>query len=128
MIPKFRAWNKRTESFIDYGDLMLDLKNAKVYAGDVGISEYTIDVTKQVILMQHTGLVDKYGTEIYEGDILYFEPFETHSNNRVVEYIDGAYRGRLIRNGYSELLAECVYETKIIGNIWENPELLEVAE
>ena len=79
-------------------------------------------------LCQSTGLKDKNGVEIFEGDILYFDPYETHSNDRVVEYIDGAYRGRLIRNGYSKLLAECVYETKVIGNIYENPELLEVAE
>ena len=128
MIPKFRVWNKKTESFIDYGDLMLDLKNAKVYAGDVGIPEYTMDVTKQVILMQYTGLKDKNGVEIYEGDILYFEPYGTHTNDRVVEYIDGAYHGRLIRNGYSKLLAECVYETKVIGNVYENQGLLEVSE
>ena len=72
-----------------------------------------------------TGLKDMNGVEIYEGDILYFEPHETHSNDRVVEYIDGAYHGRLIRNGYSKLLAECVYETRVIGNIYENPELLK---
>ena len=34
MTPKFRVWNEKTESFIDYGDLMLDLKNGKVYSGD----------------------------------------------------------------------------------------------
>ena len=66
MIPKFRVWNKKTESFIDYGDLMLDLKNGKVYAGDVGMPEYTIDVTNQVILMQSTGLKDQNGVEIFE--------------------------------------------------------------
>ena len=119
---KFRAWDfdeKRMHDVlvIDWLNYLVDL--------DFGNIERPFERVK---LMQYTGLKDKYGTEIYEGDILYLEPFKTHSNDRVVEHIDGAYHGKLIRNGYSKLLSECVYETKIIGNIYENLELLEAAE
>lgn len=141
---KFRAWQKYHKKMVEVTSISFD------DTGEIdGVTTFVENQAPQRInykdgllggfflkdergmvleLMQYTGLVDKYGTEIYEGDILYFEPFETHSNDRIVEYIDGAYHGKLIRNGYSELLAECVYETKVIGNIYSNPELLEVAE
>ena len=118
MIPKFRAYHEETGTMFDV--LCFDLDDNKIWSYD---QSYELNKCK---IMQSTGLKDKNGVEIYEGDILYFEPYETHLNDRVVEYIDGAYHGRLILNGYSKLLAECVYETRVIGNIYENPELLEV--
>ena len=121
---KFRAWDKLNESMCDVANIDFMTKVVELRHT---VPFYFLPFS-EVALMQSTGLKDKNGVEIYEGDILYFEPYKTHSNDRVVEYIDGAYHGRLIRNGYSKLLAECVYETKIIGNIWRNPELLEVSE
>ena len=122
---KFRAWWIEQEVMCDvdvigFSEGAITVSNENTTYKHLGLNE--------VELMQYTGLKDKNGVEIFEGDILYYEPYETHSNDRVVEYIDGAYHGRLIRNGYSKLLAECVYETEIIGNIWESPELLEVAK
>lgn len=125
MTPKFRVWNEKTESFIDYGDLMLDLKNGKVYSGDVGIPEYTIDVTNQVILMQSTGLKDKNGKDIFEGDIVRVTDGGIGTicglDELYMWYIDGEVQNRLFDINQS-------YYIEVIGNIHESPELMEVAE
>lgn len=141
MIPKFRVWNKKTESFINYGDLMLDLKNGKVYAGDVGMPEYTIDVTKQVVLMQSTGLEDKNGVDIYEGDIVEIKQqgsidkyIPNNSVNEIV-YKDSAFCvketwgiGGIEWPIIAGLYYKASEEFEVLGNIYENPELLEVAK
>ena len=133
MIPKFRVWNEKTESFIDYGDLMLDLKNGKVYSGDVGIPEYTIDVTNQVILMQYTGCRDKNGIEIYEGDVIK----DKYDKIWLVQWYVGAFvitnkipdsDGQDSTYSYFNNLSNHHFYFEVIGNMWENPELLEVVE
>ena len=130
---KFRAWNEKTESFIDYGDLMLDLKNGKVYSGDVGIPEYTIDVTNQVILMQYTGCRDKNGLEIFEGDVIK----DKYDKIRLVQRYVGAFvitnkipdsDGQESTYSYFNNLSNHHFYFEVIGNMWENPELLEVVE
>ena len=132
-MPKFRVWNKKTESFIDYGDLILNLKNGKVYAGDVGMPEYTIDVTKQVILMQYTGLKDKNGIEIFEGDILSYamEEYEpstdTYVENRRHAEVKH-YRGCFFADYLLNVTLSDGRGVQVIGNVYENPELLEVSE
>ena len=133
MIPKFRVWNEKTESFIDYGDLMLDLKNGKVYSGDVGIPEYTIDVTNQVILMQYTGCRDKNGIEIYEGDVIK----DKYDKIWLVQRYVGSFvitnkipdsDGQESTYSHFSNVSNHHFYFEVIGNMWENPELLEVVE
>ena len=133
MTPKFRVWNEKTESFIDYGDLMLDLKNGKVYSGDVGIPEYTIDVTNQVILMQYTGCRDKNGIEIYEGDVIK----DKYDKTWLVQWYVGAFvitnkipdsDGQTTTYSHFSNMSNHHFYFEVIGSMWENPELLEVVE
>ena len=133
MTPKFRVWKEKTESFIDYGDLMLDLKNGKVYSGDVGIPEYTIDVTNQVILMQYTGCREKNGIEIYEGDVIK----DKYDKVWLVQRYVGSFvitnkipdsDGQESTYSYFNNLSNHHFYFEVIGNMWENPELLEVVE
>lgn len=121
---KFRAWDKEEEKIIDW-QYLIDYCDIDYLFGNIEENPKR-DTIPDFDVMQYTGLKDQKGVEIYEGDILYFEPYETHGNDRIVEYMDGAYRGRLIRNGYSQLLSDCVYETRVIGNVYENPELLDI--
>ncbi|EMW0678448.1 DNA-packaging protein [Enterococcus faecium] len=135
MITRFRAWNKKTQSFIDYGDLVLDLRSGKIYAGDIGLVESTIDVTDQIELMQSTGLKDKNGVEIFEGDVV------SVSVRNGFDYLDN--KVCIVKNSidYSGLVCATVdedleyqifntelfeeYTYEVIGNIYENSELLE---
>lgn len=84
---------------------------------------------------QYTGLRDKNGKEIYEGDILDGSWINPMTNEMVkklyeVSYDQGRYLAKLI--GYHPYGTTMLYfENKIaevIGNKWDNPELLEVTE
>ena len=121
MIPKFRAWLKNENKMmevrvIDWNNEVVDLFNPHI--------EIPLD---KIELMQSTGLHDKNGKEIFEGDIL-----DTIDGllNGVVEYrIDlGMWTNSLLRYNNFERLCNIANSREIIGNIYENPKLLEVIE
>ncbi|MDB1690171.1 YopX family protein [Enterococcus casseliflavus] len=133
MIPKFRAWEPDTKFMND---------QVRVTSNRFGDGEVLVEDTdgfgwievKPEYLMQSTGLKDKNGMEIFEGDLVkvsvdngfdylfeelsIVEPSKIHSGlvcslkSHEAEY-------RII---HAEILG---YEYEVVGNIYENPELLE---
>ena len=89
---------------------------------------------RQYILMQFTGLKDKNGKEIYEGDIVKYqglEGFDYEDKEETISevaFIDGAFvpvylSTRNHHNSDDEMII--VEDLEVIGNIYETPELLE---
>ena len=125
MRPKFRAWLKKEQKMDNYIDHISWLEDELYCIGD-GIT-YMVSA-EDLVLMQSTGLVDKNGKEIFEGDIVkmskdvYSEP----TYYEVVRHYGGAYRLESKQHGCELWLRHT--DCKVVGNIYENLELLEDKE
>lgn len=100
-----------------YGYLYKNVADDKFVIDDSIVVEKTIG--------QYTGLTDWSGKQIYEGDVL---SDETYTNVKgVVRFKNGRYETGI---GNEQSLIEDMqeYELEIIGNIYENPELLEATK
>lgn len=107
---KFRAWDKRANRFVDSG---IQFNNTTMRLATI----------PDIILMRYTGLKDKNDKEIYEGDILKIAEY----GNCVVETDGGCcYQIDSAEMGCYSLCDIATIETlEVIGNIYENPELIE---
>ena len=122
MIPKFRAWLKQYEKMDnDIGEMYFENGEFKYIGDDVHYKR----LPEHVILMQSTGLKDRNSVEIFEGDIVtmakdvYSEP----TYYEVVRHRGGAYRLESKQHGCELWLRHT--DCDVVGNIYENPELLE---
>ena len=133
MIPRFRAWHKTWEEmgkvkrirFDDEGNVTTVLLRGR----DLGTNTHADEIE----LMQSTGLKDKNGKEIFEGDILIVS--DEHSWVEVVSYNQGKAmfiteeinrEFKVPETPLYDLFNTNIFKFEIIGNIYENQELSEV--
>ena len=134
MIPKFRAWDKETKSMNGMAEIYRNRnQEIELHPRD-----------KNIILMQSTGLKDKNGKEIFEGDILEIQGIRMVVKFGSYEYIESSKsNGHTLGVVYDGLgfYVECINaadpdrispfepktlkESYVIGNRFETPELLE---
>ncbi|MBC1452893.1 hypothetical protein HB790_12145 [Listeria welshimeri] len=137
----FRAFVKRKKKMLPVTDLCFNETEAVGVSG-CGNAKCTLCVDwysfDDVLLMQYTGLKDKNGKKIFEGDIVAFSEDDFHVFNSQVEYFsEDGYPAFDIKvpsdyyfdsNVFSEVSMSGLHEIEVIGNIHENPELMEGTE
>ena len=130
MIPRYRAWDKEFKEMVQVDALIFDEQIIKATYKNGNIVKEDL---KNYVLMQSTGLKDKNGKEIFEGDVLCDEGLEQEEEfvYVVVSYEDGMWICTQITNddeGYGGALNEFIDGYSVIDNIYENPDLLEVKQ
>lgn len=128
---EFRAWHKKYKYMARVADISFNRKVVNLNAADICKIE-------DIELMQYTGLKDKNGVKIFEGDILKYPDNDEKDCIGVVEYghfncscCHAVFGFTTINNkGWEiDMLVNDKEETplyEVIGNIYENPEFLEV--
>ena len=116
---KFRMWNKFRPEMVYATNNHYISFNGFVY-WQFGFDSVTPLDPDEYILMQYTGLKDKNGREIYEGDIAVKEGFNHVVG--VITYQAPDHNLVSIKSGMAHSLH--VGELEVIGNIYESPELI----
>lgn len=134
---KFRVWDKANERMLNIETLCLSfspngvLTSIYTYGPDfsndpevIGHDEPDLD---DVTIEQYTGLDDKNGKPIYEGDVIKsnYKYAQPKVSQIIIENGNSYILGEDLATGNEMLVSDHISEIKVIGNVHENPELLE---
>lgn len=114
---KFRIWSeedKQYRSDIRVSDLVIDIDGAPSTIYSAEGDRFDIE--------QYTGLKDMNGKEIYEGDVVRW--MDDYDENAYINFDEGCFWVSWPINS-ERINGDMVDDLEIIGNIHENPELLE---
>ena len=130
MIPKFRAWDEELKLMLDVP--LIDFKKRGVVGEHWGFGETNFLSFDDIELMQSTGLKDKNGKEIFEGDVIAIEVDDTETpiNARVFQNSKiGVLMFHVFEDNEDvpmvELLEDNSVAFEIIGNVWEDGDLID---
>lgn len=128
MILRYRAWLKEDKEMIDVEEIHLE--NGELdFIGDAITWMCKSD---DCVLMQSTGLRDKNGKEIFEGDILKVTNLSSwlevvSFNEDKAMFVSKETKRKVEETPLYDLFNTDIFEVEIIGNIHTNPELAEIS-
>lgn len=130
MIPKYRAWKKAGKELGRVGQITFELDGSVSHVLFKGkFLDFNVPIN-EIILMQSTGLFDRNGKEIFEGDILDYRGRKAlvrwHGSYASFIYIFVDELQKRVA-GWSPLYL-AYFHFEVIGNKFETPEFLEVKE
>ena len=123
---KFRAWDKKDKRFIYDKQVFIPLRvtNVGIFKLNPSTKEETwllIDDESRFELMQYTGLRDKKGVKIYEGDVVRAFARDDEYHNYIIQFQNG---GFVVKNQYGLCAYVDIFgDYEVIGNIYETPNL-----
>lgn len=132
MKPKFRVWDKKLQTMLDVS--LIDFKKGVLVGEHWEFGETNFMSFDEIVIMQTTGLLDKKGVEIFEGDII-----SDGNTSRDIRHqqtlgfytidgngVEGFFGDTASLEDFEEVSKYMSENIEIIGNIYENPELLEM--
>lgn len=135
MIPRFRFYDKKYGVWINPECVWLDEKGN--FRGIDGLNRFESFDDKDIVIMQSTGLFDKNGVEVFESDIVKSCRLV---NGHIYEYVGQVkfvdFSWNIVDKkdtydpfyNYTDDYPDEIWEIEVIGNIYENPDLLESVE
>ena len=128
MIPKFRAWDKRRKEMWKVATLHIEDEYADLFKTNIYEKPFDNPWAKfeDLILMQSTGLKDKNGVEIYEGDIVRrARPCKPEDEIMHIGFANGSFYTTFFPDWCRTSLFSYIEfgnQVEVIGNIYEQPD------
>ena len=126
MIPRYRAWDKIHKTMYKADDVKyIDIEKSQIYVKTPFFEQLSCYNFRDIDLMQSTGFTDNDGKDIFRGDIVVAET-GLFAGGIGIDRDLGAYVVRSIGDRYCKRLRGVASSVVVIGNIYENPEILGV--